>query len=113
VKNPNQFDDDADGYGNACDPCPEDWFNDADGDGICGDVDNCPAHRNSNQADADEDGIGDACDSDFQEQPPFDVDNESGGCDCRVAGAGHASSGLGAFAALLMAGMLRRFRRSA
>jgi hypothetical protein len=36
---------------------------DADGDGICDDVDNCPTAANPDQADADADGIGDACDA--------------------------------------------------
>ncbi len=36
--------------------------NDADGDGILDDVDNCPNVANPNQSDIDGDGIGDACD---------------------------------------------------
>lgn len=35
---------------------------DADNDGICDTVDNCPSTANSDQADADNDGIGDVCD---------------------------------------------------
>jgi hypothetical protein len=35
VRNPDQFDCDLDGIGDACDPCPADPYNDADGDGIC------------------------------------------------------------------------------
>lgn len=37
---------------------------DADGDGIPDDQDNCPVHPNADQADTDGDGLGDACDSD-------------------------------------------------
>jgi PKD repeat protein len=36
---------------------------DADGDGICDDVDNCPSVSNSDHADGDGDGIGDLCDN--------------------------------------------------
>ncbi len=36
---------------------------DADGDGVCDTVDNCPDDPNPDQADADGDGIGDACDN--------------------------------------------------
>ncbi len=34
-----QFDSDGDGQGDACDKCPNDPENDADADGVCGDVD--------------------------------------------------------------------------
>jgi hypothetical protein len=38
-------------------------INDADGDGVCDNIDNCPDTANADQADADSDGIGDACDT--------------------------------------------------
>jgi len=36
---------------------------DSDGDGVCDDVDNCPAADNPNQEDQDGDGVGDVCDN--------------------------------------------------
>ena len=46
-------------------------IDDADGDGICGDVDNCPAIANPTQVDGDGDGLGDDCDA-----CPNDADND-------------------------------------
>jgi hypothetical protein len=68
---------DGDGMGDACDPFPNDPDNDADGDEIGGDVDNCPSVANEDQLDTDGDGQGDACDLDDDndgipdEQDPF------------------------------------------
>ena len=61
--NPLQEDGDSDGAGDACDVCPIDPDNDSDGDGVCGDIDNCPI-PNADQLDTDSDGLGDACDDD-------------------------------------------------
>jgi len=60
--NSDQAESDGDGVGDACDACPLDGANDADQDGQCGDVDNCPDRANPGQEDADGNGAGDACD---------------------------------------------------
>jgi len=44
------------------DPCPQDPLDDADADGACANLDNCPVLYNPAQADADGDGTGDLCD---------------------------------------------------
>src|SRR6185295_6570809 len=49
--NPNQANGDGDLLGDACDPCPVDAANDADQDGRCANVDNCPLVANASQAD--------------------------------------------------------------
>lgn len=63
-------DTDADGAPDVCDVCPFDAQDDADGDGLCSDVDNCPNLFNPNQEDEDTDGEGDVC----------DVDADNDGC---------------------------------
>ena len=62
-----QQDRDGDGKGDLCDLCPSDPMNDADQDGRCSNVDNCPNVFNPNQKDSDGDGVGDACDDDLDD----------------------------------------------
>src|SRR3989338_7360670 len=57
IKNSDQKDSDADGKGDVCD-------DDADGDNIQDNSDNCQMIKNSDQKDSDADGKGDACDDD-------------------------------------------------
>ncbi len=68
---------DGDDLCNALDECPEDADNDADNDGVCGDVDICLG----DDATGDTDGDGDCDDTD---ECPFDYPNDSdgdGSCD--------------------------------
>ena len=53
---------------------------DADGDGVCDEVDNCPLAANPSQADFDADGNGDACDLCFGDDAGGDSDMD-GVCD--------------------------------
>jgi hypothetical protein len=46
-----------------CDSFPNDPDNDIDGDGVSGEIDNCPATPNADQNDLDSDGTGDLCDT--------------------------------------------------
>jgi len=76
----NQDDTDGDEIGDVCDTCPLDPENDADSDGVCGDVDNCPNDYNPVQSDTlppQGNGIGDACDCEGN----FDCDQDQDGSD--------------------------------
>ncbi len=61
---PPEADSDDDGVFDNLDPCPHDARNDVDGDGVCGDVDNCSETPNADQLNMDGDLLGDACDDD-------------------------------------------------
>lgn len=65
-------DSDGDFVPDFCDPCPFDPDNDADGDGVCGDVDVCPGADDN--IDSDGDYMPDACDV-----CPLDPQNDADG----------------------------------
>jgi len=66
--------------------CPLDPQADFDGDGVCGNVDNCPVVYNPSQTDIDGDLVGDACDNciDLANTAQLDTDGDRVGnlCDC-------------------------------
>lgn len=114
-----QADRDGDGTGDACDACPDDKDDDFDRDGFCADRDDCPTQFDPDQADRDQDGLGDACDR-CPEDPTNTLDDaqrcanehleklkEDKGCGCGSSGPE------GAFALLLLAGLLARRRSRA
>jgi N-acetylneuraminic acid mutarotase len=72
-------DTDGDGTIDCEDVCPLDAANDADHDGVCGNVDNCPAMENPTQVDADADGSGDACDNCPTVASPNQTDTDGDG----------------------------------
>ena len=65
------------GSEDVCDLCRNDAENDLDEDGLCGDVDLCPAIPDPAQDDTDGDGIGDRCDGDVDGDG---VDNDDDNC---------------------------------
>jgi subtilisin len=52
---------------------------DADGDGVCDEVDNCLLTANPGQEDVDGDGVGDACDNCANKANPNQIDSDSDG----------------------------------
>jgi len=74
-----QADRDLDGLGDVCDVCPADPGNDADADGVCGDVDNCPGASPADQTDTDGDGVGDVCDTCVDLPNPNQADPDGDG----------------------------------
>ena len=79
LANASQVNADGDALGDACDGCPLDPLNDADGDTRCANQDNCPAASNQNQADGDGDGKGDVCDNCVTTANPGQADADADG----------------------------------
>ena len=68
---------DLDEYCDVLDDCPNDFENDVDDDGVCGDVDQCPGFDDN--IDTDDDGVANGCDD-----CPLDANDDSdgdGSCD--------------------------------
>jgi hypothetical protein len=65
--------DGPDAAGDPCDICWLDAENDADADGLCADIDNCPVDVNADQADLDGDSWGDVCDDDDDNDGVLDL----------------------------------------
>ncbi|MEN0063423.1 MAG: thrombospondin type 3 repeat-containing protein [Myxococcota bacterium] len=85
--NPSQDDTDRDGWGDACDVCPnviDRDQEDADLDGVGDACDNCPGLSTTVRADSDQDGRGDACDNcdDVKNLDQFDLDFDGIGDAC-------------------------------
>ena len=65
--------------------CEGECINNADGDGLCDEEDNCPDNINTSQSDSDDDGVGNACDNCVSvynpDQADFDGDGQGDVCD--------------------------------
>ena len=96
VANSDQMDTDLDGFGDACDGCPEvsDDQQDLDGDGIGDACDICPETWDPLQRDTDGDGLGDGCDCNPVDATlpnsdgdcPFSRDPQSSTCSVALGG---------------------------
>jgi secreted trypsin-like serine protease len=59
--------------------CDGDCANNADGDALCDEEDNCPDNANTSQSDSDNDGVGNACDNCYSVYNPDQLDTDGDG----------------------------------
>ena len=59
--------------------CNGDCINNADGDILCDEEDNCPDNTNTSQSDSDNDGVGNACDNCYSVYNPDQLDTDGDG----------------------------------
>ena len=94
------------------DPCPFDFLNDEDGDGLCAPPDNCPSIPNPDQLNSDLDGLGDVCDATPEGFCGDGLIRSPEACDDGDDGQGIVATGHGHTCAVTATGELRCWGRN-